>query len=148
MVVDATFEFEKRRNRPVKYVTSIKTSERTLRFPRTALFLFSPDLCVFCSRYDRELMGTTLRAMQRVAEIRTRREEMFYQRRMKDAHKAETKAMKVELKTNIELLAPAAADKEKVLLNVVAAAKAKTAAKKAKTASRVSASATSGDMSD
>jgi large subunit ribosomal protein L24e len=97
-------------------------------------------------------MGTTLRAMQRVAEIRTRREEMFYERRMKDAHKAETKAMKVELKANIELLAPAAADKEKVLLNVVAAAKAKTAAKKAKAADRAAGktaqAAAAGDMSD
>ena len=96
-------------------------------------------------------MGTTLRAMQRVAEIRGRREEMFYERRMKDAHKAETKAMKVELKQNIELLAPAAADQEKVLLNVVAKAKAKTAAKKAAAANRAvgkAKAAATGEMSD
>lgn len=79
-------------------------------------------------------MGTTLRAMQRVGEIRSRREEMFYQRRMKDAHKQETKASKIELKENIELLVPAAGDKEKVLLNVVEAAKLKSATKKARAA--------------
>ena len=85
-------------------------------------------------RYDRELMGTTLRAMQRVGEIRSRREEMFYQRRMKEAHKQETKASKIELKENIELLVPAAGDREKVLLNVVETAKLKASAKKAKAA--------------
>jgi len=109
MAVDSTFDFEKRRNRPVKY--------------------------------DRELMGTTLRAMQRVAEIRTRREEMFYERRMRDARKDQIKADKVELKSNIELLVPAAADKEKVLLNVVEAAKAKATAKKAKAAARAAGAA-------
>ena len=116
MQVDTTFDFEKRRNRPVKY--------------------------------DRELMGTTLRAMQRVAEIRTRREEMFYQRRMKDAHKEKTKADKVELKTNIELLVPAAADKEKVLLNVVEKAKEKAAVKAKKAAARVAGAAEGGGMED
>merc|ERR1711957_70786 len=53
MAVDSTFEFEKRRNRPVKY--------------------------------DRELMGKTISAMQRVTEIRTRREARFHANRMKDA---------------------------------------------------------------
>jgi len=100
MSVDATFDFEKRRNRPVKY--------------------------------DRELMGTTLRAMQRVGEIRARREEMFFERRMKDAKKQQIKEAKVELKESIELIVPAAANKEKVLLNVVETAKIKAAARKAK----------------
>ena len=100
MSVDATFDFEKRRNRPVKY--------------------------------DRELMGTTLRAMQRVGEIRARREEMFFERRMKDAKKQQIKEAKVELKESIELIVPAAANKEKVLLNVVETAKIKAAARKSK----------------
>ena len=59
---------------------------------------------------------------------------MFYERRMKNAHKQQTKADKVELKQNIELLVPAAANKEKVLLNVVEKAKLKTKAKQAKAA--------------
>ena len=46
---DSTFEFEKRRNRPVKY--------------------------------DRDLMGTTLRAMKRVSQIRAAREKRFYDNR-------------------------------------------------------------------
>ena len=50
MVVDATFDFERKRNRAVKY--------------------------------DRELVGTTLRAMKRVQEIKTKREERFYKARL------------------------------------------------------------------
>ena len=98
--MDATFDFEKRRNRPVKY--------------------------------DRELVGTTLRAMQRVKEIQTRREEIYYKRRMKDAKSQQRAADKVELKTNIEMLAPAAADKEKVLLNIAEKAKAGAKVKKSR----------------
>ena len=118
MAVDSTFEFEKRRNRPV--------------------------------RYDRELMGTTIRAMQRVGEIRSRREQMFYERRMKDARKESVKADKVELKSSIELLVPAAADKEKVLLNVVETQKLKTAAKNQSKAAQKAAKAAkeSADMDE
>mmetsp|Transcript_6633 Transcript_6633/g.16859 ORF Transcript_6633/g.16859 Transcript_6633/m.16859 type:complete len:184 (+) Transcript_6633:111-662(+) len=102
MTVDSTFDFEKRRNRPVKY--------------------------------NRELVGTTLRAMQRVKEIQTRREEIYYKRRMKGAKSEQRAAEKVELKQNIEILAPAAADKEKVLLNIAEKAKAKSATKKGRAA--------------
>jgi large subunit ribosomal protein L24e len=105
------------------------------------------------SRYDRELMGTTLRAMQRVGEIRARREEMFFERRMKEASKVKVSQAKAELKESIELLVPAAADKEKVLLNVVEAAKLRASAKKqskeAAAAKRgAAAAAADGDMSD
>ncbi|QRV90176.1 ribosomal protein L24e [Ceratobasidium sp. AG-Ba] len=50
MTIDSTFEFEKRRNIPV--------------------------------RYNRELVQTTLKAMQRVTEIRARRERAFWKARM------------------------------------------------------------------
>mmetsp|Transcript_47629 Transcript_47629/g.95981 ORF Transcript_47629/g.95981 Transcript_47629/m.95981 type:complete len:182 (+) Transcript_47629:50-595(+) len=118
MAVDTTFDFEKRRNRPVKY--------------------------------DRELMGTTLRAMQRVGEIRARREEMFFERRMKDASKVKVSQARAELKESIELLVPAAADKEKVLLNVVEAAKLRASAKKSAAEKKKggAAAAAGGDMSD
>ena len=33
-------------------------------------------------RYNRELVATTLKAMQRVSEIRTKREKAFYKKRM------------------------------------------------------------------
>lgn len=50
MSVDSTFDFERRRDVPVKY--------------------------------NRDLVATTLRAMQRISEIRSRREERFYATRM------------------------------------------------------------------
>lgn len=138
MSVDATFDFEKRRNRPVKCVAFV-ISQIDWMLSVLFSFLFSIAILSYVffdspcgDRYDRELMGTTLRAMQRVGEIRARREEMYFERRMKDARKVENKQAKVELKESIELLVPAAADKEKVLLNVVEAAKVKAAARKAK----------------
>mmetsp|Transcript_720 Transcript_720/g.2302 ORF Transcript_720/g.2302 Transcript_720/m.2302 type:complete len:173 (-) Transcript_720:200-718(-) len=103
MAVDSTFEFEKRRNRPVKY--------------------------------DRDLVGTTLRAMQRVQEIKSRREEIFFNRRMKDAKKEQVARDKVELKQDISVIAPAEATREKVLRNVVEKAKASTKKRAAAAAS-------------
>ncbi len=53
---DATFELERKRNRPEKY--------------------------------DRQVVAKTIQAMQRIDEIRTRRQERFYEKRMKvhEAH--------------------------------------------------------------
>ncbi len=93
-------------------------------------------------------MGTTLRAMQRVGEIRERREAMYFERRMKDAKKVQLKQAKVELRENIELLVPAAADKQKVLLNVVEAAKIKAAAKKSKAPKKAAPEDSDGEMDD
>jgi len=53
MTIDSTFEFEKRRNIPV--------------------------------RYDRKLLQTTMKAMRRVAEIKARREHVFWRDRMSAA---------------------------------------------------------------
>ena len=100
MVVDSTFEFEKRRNRPVKY--------------------------------NRELMGKTIMAMQKVQNIKERREQQYFANRMLDA-KAEKKAVaRAELEKNVEILAPAfaVANKEEVLRNVIDSAKARVAARK------------------
>jgi large subunit ribosomal protein L24e len=47
---DSTFDFEKRRNRPVKY--------------------------------DRELVGKTIKAMQKIKEVQKKREETFYKARL------------------------------------------------------------------
>lgn len=85
LTVDSTFEFEKRRNRPIKY--------------------------------NRETMEQTLRAMKRVSEIQSKRQEMFFKMRMK-AHKVtQRELIKAEIKKGIELIAPAAADKEKAIQN-------------------------------
>lgn len=83
MKVDTTYDFERRRNMPVKY--------------------------------DRNLMGKTIVAMKRVAEIRTRREAQFIKNRLA-AGQAKTKQQTIkEIKQNINLIAsPAARDKSRV----------------------------------
>jgi large subunit ribosomal protein L24e len=98
MAVDSTFEFEKRRNRPVKY--------------------------------DRDLTGATLQAMEKIKEIQTAREERFFQARMKDASVEKKKQARAEIEKSIELLAPAVASREQVMRNVVDSARARIAARK------------------
>ena len=80
---DSTFEFEKRRNRPI--------------------------------RYNRETMESTLRAMKVVSEIRHKRQDMFFKMRMR-AHKGiQREQVRAEIKKGEEILAPAAADREKAI---------------------------------
>ena len=98
MAVDSTFEFEKRRNRPVKY--------------------------------NRELMGQTIQAMQKVKEIQTAREERYFADRMKDAAVVKKKQARLDIEQSIELLAPAVAAREQVMQNVVDSARARIAARK------------------
>lgn len=98
MAVDSTFEFEKRRNRPVKY--------------------------------DRDLMGKTILAMQRVEEIKTKREERFFANRMKDAKVVKKQQARVEIEKSIEILAPAVAKREEVMRTVVDKARERIAARK------------------
>lgn len=103
MSVDSTFEFEKRRNRPLKY--------------------------------NRELMGQTLAALQRVQEIQSSREERHHAARMKDAKAEKKKYARVEIEKSIDLLAPAVAAREAVMRNVVDRARARIASRK-KTATK------------
>lgn len=105
MAIDSTFEFEKRRNRPVKY--------------------------------DRDLMGKTILAMQRVQEIKDKREERFFSNRMKDAKAEKKQQARVEIEKSIELLAPAVASREQVMKNVVDSARARIAARKKQSANRM-----------
>ncbi|GLC32991.1 ATPase-activating ribosome biosynthesis protein [Pleodorina starrii] len=82
---DATFEMEKRRNRPEKY--------------------------------NRELVGKTLKAISKVTEIRQKRQDRFYEKRMQRAKKQQVKADKVQLEKEVHLIkAPAGirAEKEKL----------------------------------
>merc|ERR1712063_164746 len=65
MTVDTTLEFEKKRNRPLKY--------------------------------DRELIGTTIKAMKRIAEIKHNREARHIERRLKGKKKERTLAAIAEL---------------------------------------------------
>ncbi|KAI2500935.1 metallochaperone-like domain [Fragilaria crotonensis] len=105
MAVDSTFEFEKRRNRPVKY--------------------------------DRDLMGKTILAMQKVQQIKESREQRFFQNRMTDAKAEKKKQARVEIEKSIELLAPAVAKREEVMRNVVDSARARIAARKKSSAQRL-----------
>jgi large subunit ribosomal protein L24e len=82
MVVDATFDFERKRNRAVKY--------------------------------DRELVGTTLRAMKRVQEIKTKREERFYKARMTSSKQIAKVQDRKELKQGIDLISISTEKKEEV----------------------------------
>ena len=105
MAVDRTFEFEKRRNRPVKY--------------------------------DRDLMGKTIVAIQRVEEIKNRREERFFADRMKDAKAEKKKQARVEIEKSIDLLAPAVAKRDEVMRNVVDSARARIASRKRNSGQKV-----------
>jgi len=98
MAIDSTFEFEKRRNRPV--------------------------------RYDRNLMGKTIEAMQKVQAIKEVREQRFFENRMKDAKVEKKQQARVEIEKSIELLAPAVAKREVVMQNVVDNARQRIAARK------------------
>jgi large subunit ribosomal protein L24e len=110
MAVDATFDFEQRRNRPVKY--------------------------------DRELMSKTVLAIKRVQEIQQQREERFFENRMKDAKAEKKQQARVEIEKSIELLAPAVAEREQVMRNVVDRARARIAARKKVSGERVATTAT------
>lgn len=96
MKVDSTFEFEKRRNKPVKY--------------------------------DRELMGATIRAMKRVQQIQKAREDRYFDKRMSLAKEAEKEAAKIEIAEGLDLVKPAVVrekEKEKAVAAVAKEAKKK-----------------------
>lgn len=57
-------------------------------------------------RYNRDLVATTLQAMQRVSEIRSRRERQFYKNRMKGNKAAQLEADRKLVAENQHLLPP------------------------------------------
>lgn len=60
-------------------------------------------------------MEHTLKAMKKISEIQMKRQDMFYKMRMR-AHKVvQREVIRAEIKRGIELIAPAAADKEKAI---------------------------------
>mmetsp|Transcript_6292 Transcript_6292/g.10775 ORF Transcript_6292/g.10775 Transcript_6292/m.10775 type:complete len:163 (-) Transcript_6292:482-970(-) len=86
---DATFELERKRNRPEKY--------------------------------DREVVSKTIKAMQRIDEIRIRRQERFYEKRMKNVKSQQLASDKLQLEKEIHLVkAPAALQSTKEKLRVTA----------------------------
>ena len=60
-------------------------------------------------------MEQTLKAMKRISEIRHKRQDMFFKMRMR-AHKGmQREQVRAEIKKGVEILAPAAADREKAI---------------------------------
>jgi large subunit ribosomal protein L24e len=58
-------------------------------------------------RYNRDLVATTLKAMQRVAEIRTKRERVFYRKRMAGNRERQMADDRKLVEENQHLLPPA-----------------------------------------
>lgn len=60
-------------------------------------------------------MGTTLRAMKKVSDIKHKRQDLFFKMRMR-AHKGKQRdEIRAEIEKGIEIIAPAAANKEKAI---------------------------------
>lgn len=67
-------------------------------------------------RYNRELLATTLQAMQRVSEIRSRRERQFYKNRMKGNKAKQLEADRKLVAENQHLLPPQYRDQVEEML--------------------------------
>ena len=83
-------------------------------------------------KYNRDLMGKTIQAMQRIAQIKARREQRFWQERMKDNVKKQKAEALRDLAMNIELIKPVQDSvTRKTQLVAARVAKTKTAAQRA-----------------
>ncbi len=60
-------------------------------------------------------MEHTLQAMKKVSEIQSKRQEMFFKMRMRSHKVTQREIIKAEIKKGIEILAPAAANREKAI---------------------------------
>ncbi|KAI4724413.1 hypothetical protein E4T49_07861 [Aureobasidium sp. EXF-10728] len=67
-------------------------------------------------RYNRDLVATTLKAMQRVAEIRSKRERQFYKNRMRGNKERDLEADRKLVAENQHLLPPAEREAAQKLL--------------------------------
>lgn len=72
-------------------------------------------------RYNRDLVATTLKAMQRVSEIRQKRERVFYKKRM-EGNKERAKAADRKLVAENQHLLPKMRGSERVALEAARAA--------------------------
>ena len=70
------------------------------------------------AKYDRNVVGTSLRAMKRVAEIKSAREEAFYRARMAPHKAMEREKVRLEIAENVDLVAPAMS-KDRAQINVL-----------------------------
>jgi len=60
-------------------------------------------------------MSTTLRAMKKVSEVQNKRQDLFWKMRMRAHAGVQREQIRAEIKKGIELIAPAAADREKAI---------------------------------
>lgn len=67
-------------------------------------------------KYDRELVGTTLRAMQRASEVQEKRAALFYKHRMASHKVKATERARVEVKASVDLAQPMDQEREGVRL--------------------------------
>lgn len=66
------------------------------------------------TKYDRELVTKTVKAMKRIKEIRVARQDRFYQKRMEKANEQQRAADRRQLEQEIHLVkAPAALSRER-----------------------------------
>lgn len=70
-------------------------------------------------RYNRDLVATTLQAMQRVSEIKARRERQFYKNRMKGNKEKQLEADRKLVQENQHLLPPQYRDQVEEVLQEV-----------------------------
>ena len=110
---DSTFDFEQRRNRPIKY--------------------------------DRNVTTATIQAIQTISTIQQQRAQRFFDVRQQDAVKQKKQQARLEIEQSIELLAPAVANREQVMQNVVDTARARIAARSKKSMVRVATTTTASD---
>jgi large subunit ribosomal protein L24e len=82
------------------------------------------------TKYDRNLMGKTIMAMQRVQSIKEAREERFHANRMKDSNAEKVKVARVEIEKHADILAPAVARREEVMQNVLDSARERIATRR------------------
>jgi large subunit ribosomal protein L24e len=114
---DSTFDFEQRRNRPIKY--------------------------------DRNVTSATIQAIQTISTIQQQRAQRFFDVRQQDALKQKKQQARLEIEQSIDILAPAVANRDKVMQNVVDTARARIAARSKKSmmrATTTNSSTTNGDM--
>ncbi|KAJ9155048.1 Ribosome biogenesis protein RLP24 [Pleurostoma richardsiae] len=92
----------KRNPRKLKWTKAFrKAAGKEMVVDSTLLFAQRRNVPV---RYDRELMAKTLRAIERVSEIRSRRERVFYKKRMAGRRERELAAARKLVAENEHLL--------------------------------------------
>ena len=62
-------------------------------------------------------MEQTLHAMKKVSEVQAKRQEMFYKMRMRASKVIQRQMIKADIKKGLEIIVPAAADREKAIAN-------------------------------